>query len=203
MNTQHMPRRRAFGVITATIAAALILAGCSASTPQADGGSSNNAQLLTAYDLEGLDAREIIDHLDSMPVNERPDGLMASIRPDQLTLTGKAGQDAILPMPDDEFYLAVAPYTGQTHECHFHSPTGCQGELRNTDVQITVTDQGTGEILYDEQTRSYDNGFVGLWLPSDRAVTVTVTVTGQGISGSVSISTGTEDATCLTTLRLT
>lgn len=200
MNTQHTPRRRAFGVITATIAAALILAGCAASTSPADSGSSSNAQLLAAYDLEGLDAREIIDRLDSMPVNERPDGLMVSIRPDQIILTDENGGEATLPMPDDEFYLAVAPYTGQTHECHFHSPTGCQGELRSTDLQITVTDQNTGESLYQQETRTYDNGFAGLWLP--RGTAAIVTVNGQGSSGSVSVTTGDQDATCITTLRL-
>lgn len=199
MSTQRTPRRRAFGVITTTIAAALILAGCAASAPPAD--SSGNAQLLAAYDLDGLGAREIIDRLDSMPVNERPPGLTVSIRPDQLILTDKAGQEAAVPMPDDEFYLAVAPYAGQTHECHFHSPTGCQGELRSTDLQITVTDQDTGEILHQQETRTYDNGFAGLWLP--RGTTAIVTVNRQGSSGSVSVTTGDQDATCITTLRLT
>ena len=68
-------------------------------------------------------------------------------------------------MPSDEIYVSAAPYQSQTHDCYYHSPTGCLGELRNADVAVTVTDTATGEVIVDEDTRTLDNGFVGIWLP--------------------------------------
>lgn len=104
-------------------------------------------------------------------------------------------------MPEDRFYLSVAPYIEQTHECYFHSLTTCTGELQNADVHVTVTDATSGEVVLDEDLTTEANGFVGIWLP--RGIEANLTVTYEDASATTAISTVTDsDATCLTTMQL-
>lgn len=166
-----------------------------------DGQSASADALLAAHGLAGADARQVIDTLDAQPVAERPSDLIASVRPGQLLLSDGQGQEAPLPMPTDAFYLSVAPYVSGTHECFFHSLTTCRGELANTPVHVTVTDDSTGRVLVEEDMSTFDNGFVGLWLP--RGIEATLTISSDGRSATTGISTsGDEDPTCLTTLEL-
>lgn len=48
--------------------------------------------LLARYDLEGMDAVQIIDHLDRLGVDERPTDLTASVRPGGL-MVSSGGQE--------------------------------------------------------------------------------------------------------------
>ena len=106
---------------------ALVLAGCS-TTPDASptasppANTAAQADFLAAHDLDGMDGQQIVDHLDRMPVAERPTDLMASVRADQLVLAD-VEQDVMVPLAEDRFYLSVAPYVDQTHECYYL----CQG----------------------------------------------------------------------------
>ena len=177
---------------------ALVLAGCGAepkAQPEGDGG------LLAAHGLEGLDAREVIERLDTMAVEGRPKDLMASVRPDELVLSDPSGREERLAMPRDEVYVSVAPYRDQTHECHFHSLTTCLGELRDEAVSVRLTD-ADGKVLVDEARRTYDNGFVGLWVP--RGLRASLTIEHGDRRSTVPISTrSADDATCVTTMQLT
>ena len=65
---------------------------------------------------------------------------------------------------------------------------------------MTVTDD-SGEVLVDEQMATFDNGFVGMWLP--RGTTGTIEMEYDGKSGVVDFGTGKDDPTCVTTLKLT
>ncbi len=197
---------------TIALAAGLILSGCvgttsapgQAPTPTTSVSTADSTEpgILTDHDLAGLDARQIIERLDSLPVADRPTDLIASIRPDQLLLSDDQGRELSVPMPADAFYLSLAPYLNGTHDCHFHSLTTCLGELQNTDVKLIVTDATTGEAVLEESRRTYDNGFVGVWLP--RGIDADLTVEHAGRTATTTVSTrGAEDATCLTTLRLT
>ena len=153
------------------------------------------------HDLAGLDAAQVIERLDTMPVANRPTSLLASVHPDALALTDDQGRETQLPMPEDEVYISVAPYREQTHDCYFHSLTTCIGELGNADVQVTLTDTD-GNVLIDETRETFDNGFVGLWVPRD--VEATLTIEHEGQAGTATITTLNEDdPTCITTLRLT
>ncbi|WP_416447031.1 CueP family metal-binding protein [Leucobacter sp. HNU] len=186
---------------TAILAATAVLAGCSTSLI-ASQDTTTESSLLAAHDLDGLDAKQIIDRLDTTPIADRAEDFQASIRPDSLVLSDANHGEMTVPMPDDEFYISVAPYVDQTHECVYHSPTGCKGELQNADVHVTVTDSTTGAVLYDERTVTYDNGFVGLWLPRD--FEGVLAIEGSGRKGQVSIRTvGDDQPTCITTLQLT
>jgi len=202
----------------AALGSLLVLAGCTAGgsssaapielrlAEEPDGVVSENAEaddaeLLADYGLAGLDARGIVDRLDAMPVTERPAALLASVQPGQLVVTDDRGREAELPMPEGEFYLSIAPYEQSTHDCHFHSLTTCLGELQNESVAVRVVDDATGEALVDDTRSTFDNGFVGVWLP--RGIEATVTIEHGALTGTAHISTaGPDDATCLTTLRL-
>lgn len=188
----------------AAIAAAaltLALTGCSAADPEptADGTVSQDT-FLTTHGLAAMDAVEIIDHLDRQKVTERPTDLIASVRADELLLSSD-DQEVVVDLPDNQTYVSIAPYLTSTHDCFYHSLTTCLGELDNEDIQVTITDEATGEVLIDEQTTTFDNGFVSFWLPDD--ATGTIEITHQGRTGVTEFSTTEDGATCVTDLRLT
>lgn len=189
------------------VAGALLvtLAGCSTTAPETDQTpastpaiTTDQADFLAAHDLDGMDGAQIVDHLDRVPVADRPTDLMASVRADHLLLAD-AEQEVAVPLGEGGFYLAVAPYVDQTHECYYHSLTTCRGELANEDIGVRIVDEA-GEVLVDEQVTTFDNGFVGFWLPRD--VDGTIEVTYGGLTGQSAFSSSDEEATCLTTLQL-
>jgi len=206
-SSTHGLASRSITVVSVAVAAVLALTACSvpASTP-AGNAQAEDLQLvrdamMRDHGLDGLNAREIIDRLDALPTAERPDDLMVSIRPNELTLSDAAQREVTLAMPDDEFYVSIAPYDNQTHECYFHSLTTCTGEIQNSDVQVLVTNAASGEILVDKMRTTFDNGFVGLWLPRDIDVNVAIEYDGRSATTELSTS-GDEAATCVTTMQL-
>ena len=201
------PRRRKLIIVAcATLISALVLSGCAtSSSPEpaspTTGTQSVDSDFLAAHDLAGLDAAQVIERLDTMPVADRPADLIASVQPDALVLTDDQERETQLPMPENEVYISVAPYRTQTHDCYFHSLTTCLGELANAEVQVTLTGDD-GDVLVDEVRQTYDNGFIGNWVP--RGIEATLTIEHEGQTGTETISTMNEDdATCITTLQLT
>ncbi|MDP2775217.1 MAG: CueP family metal-binding protein [Nocardioides sp.] len=180
---------------------AAVLTGCSddpKETATPAGPASDT--LLAGYGLDGMETVEVIDHLDRLGGDDRPSDLMASVRPSEL-LVSTGDEEYSLEVPDGRFYLSVAPYVDTTHECFNHSLTTCQGELTETDVDVTITDDTNDEVLVDEVRTTFANGFVGFWLPRD--IEGTVSVEYDGKAGEVDFATGEESPTCLTTLQLT
>lgn len=188
----------------ALLVGALTLAGCS--QPSKDESQPTPAtdeltNVLTSHGLEDLSAAEIVDTLDQTPVADRPDDLLASVRPNEVVFTTASGEETPMALPDDQFYLSFAPYIDQTHDCYFHSLTTCVGELSDEDFDVQIVDADSGEEIVNETLTSFDNGFVGVWLP--KGIEGELSVEYEGKSGSVDISTITDDdATCLTTLQL-
>ena len=189
---------RTRAAVVSVVIAVLALSGCGAGDQAAPTASGSGE--LTVADLGQQDARQVIEQLETMPVEQRPTDLTASIRPDALVLTGADGQETSLPMPEDEFYVSIAPYVDQTHDCFFHSLTTCLGEMRDTDIDITVTDNSTGQVLVEKTTRTEDNGFVGVWLPRDLDGTLTIEQGGR--TATAPLGTNDDDPTCVTTVQL-
>lgn len=190
----------------AALALTLAIAGCSASEDQGspretpvEAGRGSPDAILAQYDLDGMSGREVVDTLEAMPIDQRPADLIASVQPTELLLTS-GDAEAALPLPDDAYYLSVAPYVDQTHPCAMHSLTTCLGELGGQDVAVEVVDDATGEVLVQGTRTAADNGFIGLWLPRDIDATITLEYDGKG--AVTSISTGAEAETCLTTMQL-
>ena len=189
-------------VAIAAATLSLVLAGCAPaadSTPSA-AGTGAQAELLATYDLDNMDVFEIINHLDQLETADRPVDLIASVYPDELVLTDNT-QEVTLDLPQNLSYLSIAPYVEQTHDCFYHSLTTCQGELSNTTVDVQITDSTTGETVVDEQVATFDNGFVGFWVPSD--ITGTIEISHDGRTGDSDFTTTDDGATCITDLQLT
>lgn len=178
----------------------LVVAGCGARGSE-PASITGDADLLEDHGFADADAHEIIDRLEALPVAERPQNLIASVTATSLQLRDDSGREAELPLPQDQFYLSVAPFVEATHECAFHSLTTCRGELRNREVAVSVVDSGSGETLEDGPRTTHDNGFVGLWMP--RGITAELTFALENLAGTASISTQAEALTCLTSLQLT
>ena len=196
-------RYAAPGILAASVVALLTLTACSspATEPVTSASSASSDGIITDNGFEGLDAKQIIQKLDMMPISDRPTDLFASIRPEELLLTDDQDRASAVPMPDDEFYISFAPYINQTHDCYFHSLTTCRGEIQNEEIDVVVVNDETDEVLLDEKLQTFDNGFAGIWLP--RGIEATLTINYQGRTVSSPITTvGDEDPTCRTDLQL-
>ncbi len=198
--------------LTASAAAVALLAACTAAGP-ADGsvdddgptaGASDGTVAARLADL-GLavdDPRGLVDALDRLPADERPQDLIASVRPDHVLVSVADGEQEVpLTLPDDLFYVSFAPYVDGTHECFYHSLTTCHGELGGQEVDVVLTDEDTGDVLVEETATLYDNGFVGYWLP--RGVTATLQVSQGDLSATTTLRTDDDAPTCVTTMQLT
>lgn len=179
-------------MVLVAVVAVVLTAGCS--SPEA----SAEADFLEAHGLEGMSAREIVEHLDQSP-EPRPLAIGASVRVDELLLSDQ-DEELRLELDGDDFYLALAPFVNRTHDCFFHSLATCQGELVEEELQVTITDDA-GAVLVDGVQTTYRNGFVSFWLPRD--IEGTIAVTYDGYSGEMEFATGPDSPTCVTTLQLT
>ncbi len=179
---------------------ALALTACSSTPADSPASTSPSTNVLAANGLDDLSGKELIERLDTLPVAERPDELIASVRPDAVLVSENDGPETSVALPDDEFYLSIAPYVNGTHDCYFHSLTTCLGELRDQPIRVTATNVADGAVLADLTSRTYDNGFVGLWLP--RGIEANVVVEHEGRTGRTTVGTGPDDPTCITTVAL-
>ncbi len=196
-----MGRRSLRSTFVALIAAAgLLLAGCSSGdvTPPVDEQAPATFAQLEALRIDTSDAVTIIDGLDALKVAERPSDMTAVVQTNELQIEPGS---IVLPLPEDSFYVSIAPYLTETHPCTFHSLTTCLGELQNIPLELTITDTASGEHVVQGITATADNGFVGAWLPRDREYLVRI-VSADGFAEEV-INTGEGEPTCITTMQLT
>lgn len=113
------------------------------------------------------------------------------------TLTLKKGNEKMqFPMPQDQFYLSIAPYMYNTHPCATHYVSSCQSEMRNRSFMVKVT-SAEGEIILKENLTSLKNGFIDLWLPRNLEGAILL-VEYKNKSVTTKISTRKGDPTCLT-----
>lgn len=179
---------RTFALAVTTVAA-LALSGCASGTADDD--------LLARLGLDGRTGREIVEQVDASP-DARPLAFAASVREDAV-LVSDGETEVAVGLPEGEQYVSIAPYVEHTHECYYHSLATCQGELAEVEVEVTIT-ADDGEVLVDEVTKTYANGFVGFWVP--KGVTGTIEVSSGDLTGSVPFTTDEGSATCITTLQL-
>ena len=170
------------------------------SAASSSGLGADAAALLAEFDIPApANVEDLIEQLQAKPLAERPDGLMASVRVDELLLS--SGDDEVaLAIPTGDFHLSVAPYLNDTHDCFFHSLTTCVGELASEELQVTITDDASNEVFLDDTVTTFENGFFDVWLPSGRDLTMRIT-DGEN-TAEVPVGTGAEDPTCVTTVQL-
>ena len=175
----------------------MLFRSCTAPSPTVT--APDEVGLLAAADLTGRDVAGIIDHLDVLPANVRPEDLSAIVYSDQLVLS-TPDEEISMDLPEDVAYISVAPFVTHTHDCTYHSLTTCVGEMRNARIEVTITEDDTGAVLVDETTTTFDNGFIGYWLPRD--ISGIITITQGEFTGSAPFSTGAYAIPCITDLRL-
>lgn len=124
---------------------------------------------------------------------------VASITSTELIVTDSKDEETTYDLPDDEFFVSIAPFLTETHPCTIHSLTGCQGELVDADFDFHIEDEA-GNVVVSETYNSDANGFVDLWLPRDQSFTVKVRHDDKEVISE--ISTFENDGTCITTMQL-
>lgn len=123
----------------------------------------------------------------------------ASITSSELIVTDENQKVTTYNLPDNEFFVSIAPFINETHPCDNHSLTGCQGELVEEDFNVHIEDS-EGKVILEETKRTEANGFIDLWLPRDDIYIVTITQDDKEITSEISTFAG--DNTCITTMQL-
>ncbi|MGM1049278.1 MAG: CueP family metal-binding protein [Bacillota bacterium] len=127
------------------------------------------------------------------------ENVTASITSHELIVTDN-GKKTSFDLPEDEFFVSIAPFIENTHECAIHNLTGCQGELAEKNFDVLIQDE-EGTVVMDETITSLENGFIDLWLPRDRTYLVKIEYDGKSVESE--IDTFKDDNTCITTMQLT
>lgn len=146
--------------------------------------------------IDHLSVSELIKGLETRSLDFKPQN--ASVRTHEILFVDANGKEGSIEI-GEMFYVSIAPYVNQTHECFYHNLVTCQGELVEENIHVRVTDQD-GTVLIDENGKTYANGFYGLWLPRD--INATLSVTYGDLSLEQPITTHQDSATCLTDLQL-
>ena len=149
----------------------------------------------TVGNKQEIDIKEIIH---DYSVGEFTD-VSASITSDELIVTDQKNEKTIYELPEDEFFVSIAPYIDVTHDCAIHSLTGCQGELIEQDFQVTIYDE-EGNVVMDQEMQSFKNGFIDLWLPRNQTFQLQIKYEDKIAESEISTFNG--DNTCITTMQL-
>ncbi|MDA3844589.1 MAG: CueP family metal-binding protein, partial [Candidatus Kapabacteria bacterium] len=64
--------------------------------------------------------------------------IVSFITPKELTITFPDDRKVVIALPEDEMYVAIAPWITYTHSCSTHYLSSCQGELENKTFDISV-----------------------------------------------------------------
>ncbi len=154
--------------------------------------TQSNQSVYERYGIEDLSVEEMVLALDEQTL----DGsiISAGILERSLVINTEE-EENIYPVPEDKFYLSFAPYLDNTHPCHNHNLVTCQSELANETMEVTITDDA-GDVYLDDEVTLLDNGFYGLWLPSDKDFTINVQY--NGFSVETHFGTYENSGTCLT-----
>lgn len=124
----------------------------------------------------------------------------ASITSKELIVTSEDETETVYPLPEDEFFVSIAPFINETHPCKDHSLTGCQGELVEDTFDVFIEDTD-GNVVVDETIHTMANGFFDLWLARDKTYNITI-VNEEDKRVEGQFSTFEDDGTCITTLQL-
>ena len=77
--------------------------------------------------------------------------------------------------------------------------SSCQGEMVLKSFEVKGVDQN-GKIVIDKSVNTLRNGFMELWLPRDRMISLSIK--GMDVAANGVISTFEDSPTCVTTLQL-
>lgn len=159
--------------------------------------TNDDLTILDRYNLQNMDIYELVSYFEET-LNE-DEALNVFITGKALTINDH--KDTIeIDLPQEQFFLSLAPYINQTHPCSNHNLITCRGELTNQNFELKIIDLNTNVIIIDQTVTSEKNGFIGVWLPKN--IDVQITVTQNNLSSTTQITTNNTSNTCLTTLKL-
>ncbi len=121
------------------------------------------------------------------------------VTPDAVNFQFKDGKTVVVPLPDDQMIVSIAPYVNKTHPCSTHTMSTCDGELKNTLIEVKAVTAG-GRVVINEPIMSPPTGYVDLWLPRNQEITLYVSALGKKATGM--ITTFRNSKTCDSTLKL-
>src|SRR5690625_4550691 len=104
----------------------------------------------------------------------------ASITSEELIVTKQDGSEITYDLPEDEFFVSIAPFIEATNPCKNHSLTGCQGEMVEKEFDIYIEDTD-GNVILDHTMTSYANGFIDLWVPRNKTYHITIEHDGKKV----------------------
>ena len=153
---------------------------------------SKEEMMQKKYGLNNLSVEEMVTKLDK---GKEDNKINAKITANELILEYQ-NEEFKYSVNKDMFYISFAPYINNTHSCSIHNLVTCNSELKNIlfDVKIYTDDN---EVLFDNKIKSYDNGFVGIWIK--RNIEATIEVKYNDYTLKQNISTFDNSNTCLTT----
>ncbi|MBC5638089.1 CueP family metal-binding protein [Ornithinibacillus sp. BX22] len=154
--------------------------------------------LAACGDTSQEDKKDIKELVHEYSVGSHED-VSASINSQELIVTDHNQKKETYPLPEDEFFVSIAPFEESTHECAIHSLTSCQGELVEKEFNVYIEDE-EGNVVVDDTFTSFANGFIDLWLPRDRTYQVKIEYDGKAAESTISTFDG--DNTCITTMQL-
>ena len=96
-------------------------------------GKSSNEEILS-QDNEIKDIKELVNNYSLGNITDQS----ASITSTQLIVTDSDDKELVYDLPEEEFFVSIAPFINETHPCENHSLTGCQGELANQDFNLYI-----------------------------------------------------------------
>ena len=149
--------------------------------------------ILERLDLNDQELTSIVMALDERL--DEPQDIGARITGEALLLY-QGEEEVRVPLPEDLFFVSIAPYINDVHPCQVHNLITCRGELYGETMLITIT-LNDGSVLYSEERTTQANGFIGLWLPAGIEGTLSVEMPNRSVS--YPISTYTNSDTCITT----
>jgi|SRR5690625_525471 len=145
---------------------------------------------------DGTDIKALVEAYNNGDIRSKS----ASVTARELIITKEDGSEMSYDLPDDEFFVSIAPYRDETHACTYHSLTGCQGEMAHTDFQVLIKDKD-GNVFINKMMNSGANGFLDVWLPRHDSFDVQITYDDETVESE--LSTFDDDKTCITTMQLT
>lgn len=152
----------------------------------------------TSNEKEVKDIEDIKEVVHDYSIGSFED-VSASITSHELIVTDSNEKETAYKLPEEEFFVSIAPFVEKTHECAIHSLTGCQGELVEKEFAVYIQDE-KGNVVVDKTMASFKNGFIDLWLPRDKTYQVKIEYDGKAAESEISTFEG--DNTCITTMRL-
>ncbi len=171
-----------------TILLSIILLSCSESTDP-----NYNDEVII---IENLSVKEAITQANEWRSSQPK--ITSYVTTEELIVEFPDGREVHKNLPDNEMYIAIAPYINYTHSCTNHYISSCKAELTKKGFKVTAI--SNNDTIINQNITSLNNGFIELWLPRDKTISISII---YGLLGSKEIiKTDKESRTCFTTFKL-